>query len=564
MLINNPESLRPLTIGGEPSAPELDTLDIGTVLRFARRNRRLVLAWVVACLCAACVYAAITPSQYTAFGTILIQDPAPHGPAGLPAEAAHAAFMESQIQVLRSEEVLGRVVDRKRLVDDPEFGGSGEGLHAFLMNGVRSLLGARKAPKPDEPRHATVLRVRNGLTITQLGVSNAVEIGFTARAPARAAEIATAIIQSYVEGRLEAARSEREEMAASLQRRLTELHNKAFGTQAVPDSSTSAISEEQARARFRELQITTETYRALYTNLLQREYSDAEAQSPSAGVRVLNPAEPPLRPSRPNLPLVFVLALVAGGGGGVGHALLRQFTGRPPRTPDDLRPWAGPEPVAGVPWLAAARWKAEASPPACVQTAYTRVSPGLYQAIDRLTIRLQGGQVRARGLVIAVAAPTAGAGASTVAAHIARIISDSGQKTLLVDADWRKTDADEPAMVVGKPVRRLKRTLVPAPLAPDGPDMLMLRQSGPISELNAATSILATFVEELPRYDCLVVDFQSAAQTLDLAASMAAIGQVCVVIEAGRTTPESLERMLHLIPREKLAAIILNKMRASR
>jgi Mrp family chromosome partitioning ATPase len=563
MLINNPESLRPLTIGGEPSAPEQDTLDIDTILRFARRNRRLVLAWILACLSAACVYAVMTPSQYTAFGTILIQDPTPRGPAGLPAEAAHAAFMESQIQVLRSEEVLGRVADRKRLVDDPEFGGAGEGLRAFIVNSVRSLLGARKSPKSNEPRHATVLRVRNDLTITQLGVSNAVEIGFTSRSPARAAEIATAIIQSYVDGRLEAARSEREEMAASLQRRLTELHNKAFGTQAVPDSSTSAASEEQARARFRELQITTETYRALYTNLLQREYSDAEAQSPSAGVRVLNPAEPPLRPSRPNLPLVFALALVAGGGMGVGHALFRQITGRPPRMLDDLRPWAAPEQLAGVPWLAAARWKPEGSPPACVQAAYTRVSPGLYQAIDRLAIRLQGGQVRARGLVIAVAAPTTGAGASTVAAHIARIISESGQKTLLVDANWRKTDPNETAMA-GKAVRRLKRTLVPAPLSPDGPDILMLRQSGPISELNAATSILATFVDELPRYDCLVVDFQSAAQTLDLAASMAAIGQVCVVTEAGRTPPESLERMLQLIPREKLAAIILNKMRASR
>jgi hypothetical protein len=56
-----------------------------------------------------------------------------------------------------------------------------------------------------------------------------------------------------------------------------------------------------------------------------------------------------------------------------------------------------------------------------------------------------------------------------------------------------------------------------------------------------------------------VVDFDSTEQTGDLEGSMAVIDEVIVVAEARRTSSESLGGLLRLIPGNKIAAVVLNK-----
>jgi Mrp family chromosome partitioning ATPase len=159
-------------------------------------------------------------------------------------------------------------------------------------------------------------------------------------------------------------------------------------------------------------------------------------------------------------------------------------------------------------------------------------------------------------LIIAVAAPTRGAGASSVAAHLAAIIATRGQKTLLVDANWRKPSAAG-ALPNSQPNREFASTLATVPSEPERLDVLVLRATAPISEPNAALSIVTT-LKQL-EYDYVIVDFNSAEQTADLEACMTAIQKVIVVAEAGQTSAESLHDFVRLVPRDKLAAIVLNK-----
>jgi Mrp family chromosome partitioning ATPase len=144
---------------------------------------------------------------------------------------------------------------------------------------------------------------------------------------------------------------------------------------------------------------------------------------------------------------------------------------------------------------------------------------------------------------------------------LARIIAESGQRTLLVDANWQKSSVADAALTAQLDRPHVK-ALTATPLCDEDLDVLILRPTAPISELNASLSILATLQDQMPRYDCLVIDFQSAERTGDLAVSMGVIAEICVVLEAGRTTPESLRGFLQLIPRDKVAAIILNKITA--
>ena len=57
----------------------------------------------------------------------------------------------------------------------------------------------------------------------------------------------------------------------------------------------------------------------------------------------------------------------------------------------------------------------------------------------------------------------------------------------------------------------------------------------------------------------MVVDFHSAEQTADFEAGIAMINKLIVVVEARRTPSESLEGVLRIAPREKIATVILNK-----
>jgi Mrp family chromosome partitioning ATPase len=145
-----------------------------------------------------------------------------------------------------------------------------------------------------------------------------------------------------------------------------------------------------------------------------------------------------------------------------------------------------------------------------------------------------------------------------VAAHLARIIAESGQKTLLIDANWRKPSIDQ-ALLEPNPGRGLASRLATINSEPESLIVLMLRPMAAISELNASLSIATAFQQLQSKYDCVVVDFHSTEHTADFEANMTAINEVIVVAEARRTSSETLLGFLRLIPSAKIAAVILNK-----
>ncbi len=110
----------------------------------------------------------------------------------------------------------------------------------------------------------------------------------------------------------------------------------------------------------------------------------------------------------------------------------------------------------------------------------------------------------------------------------------------------------------------LARTLGTIHLEPEQLDVLVLRARNRISELNAALSIIKT-LQSQNKYDCVIVDFHSADQTADLEASvrwggvMAVIKKVIVVAEAGKTTSQRLRDFMQIVPRKKVAGLVLNK-----
>jgi uncharacterized protein involved in exopolysaccharide biosynthesis len=147
------------------------SINFEALLRFLRKRHRLCLAWLFGGCLLGIGYAPASPPSYTATAAVLLQDPTPRTTGDVAvaqSDTAHSTYVETQLQVFASDDVVGRVVDSLNLVDDPEFGRNARGVRTWLINQVCPLLRSSQAPQ-HEPRYAT-LRVRRALSVHRTGM----------------------------------------------------------------------------------------------------------------------------------------------------------------------------------------------------------------------------------------------------------------------------------------------------------------------------------------------------------------------------------------------------------
>src|SRR5260370_23440717 len=142
MLPTVPIALPPFDLAAGPFGPnDRDVLNQDAIVRFVRRNWRLCLTWIFAAICIGIAFAMLLPAYYTAVTTILLEERTLRAPADATggATAVDPAYADGQVQVLRSDEVVARVVDRYRLDENEEFGKTG-GFRALISDLARLVL----------------------------------------------------------------------------------------------------------------------------------------------------------------------------------------------------------------------------------------------------------------------------------------------------------------------------------------------------------------------------------------------------------------------------------------
>src|SRR5262245_3717096 len=95
---------------------ERDTVNTDAIFRFMRKNGRLCLIWIFASLCAGIAFVMLATGYYTAFTTILLEDRARPSDSTGGVVVADPAYVDNQVQVLQSDEVIGRVIDQHGLM----------------------------------------------------------------------------------------------------------------------------------------------------------------------------------------------------------------------------------------------------------------------------------------------------------------------------------------------------------------------------------------------------------------------------------------------------------------
>jgi succinoglycan biosynthesis transport protein ExoP len=129
---------RASTGAADPPVPnrEEPIIDLVEAFRVLRRRRALIGSILVLAISGAVIYLATTLPRYTASSMLLfdIRKSEPFQPQGYPNVATDSAFVDSQVEVLKSESIARSVIRDLNLQSDPEFAPPEGGLLAAVRD----------------------------------------------------------------------------------------------------------------------------------------------------------------------------------------------------------------------------------------------------------------------------------------------------------------------------------------------------------------------------------------------------------------------------------------------
>ncbi len=218
-----------------PYTPPVDndsssgTLSMLQVRDFLGRQWRLIALVTGLSIVLGATYVAISPSRYTAQADMIIDTKRVSWTQSEMASenrTVEDASVESEIETTKSEKVAEAVIRRLRLTEDPEFIGSGPGLRRRIFS-LFKLAGPEQEPSAEELMHRTLDAVKGNLRVTRLGRSYIEQIAYTSLDRDKAAKIANAFADAYIEDQLQAKFEATRRASTWLEQRIGELRQQA-------------------------------------------------------------------------------------------------------------------------------------------------------------------------------------------------------------------------------------------------------------------------------------------------------------------------------------------------
>jgi succinoglycan biosynthesis transport protein ExoP len=177
------------------------------------------------------LYLVTTPARYTAHAMLMIdssklrilQQQAPIG--DIPIDTAQ---VETQVELLKSENVGLSVVKDLHLTEDPEFVGSGAGFIGAFFSLISTLFGSTEPSSEFALTRKALKQLIAARSIARVGRTYVLDIAFTSLNGGRAAQIANAIADAYIVDQLDAKYQATRRAGAWLQDRIKELRGQAL------------------------------------------------------------------------------------------------------------------------------------------------------------------------------------------------------------------------------------------------------------------------------------------------------------------------------------------------
>ena len=283
------------------------------------------------------------------------------------------------------------------------------------------------------------------------------------------------------------------------------------------------------------LQREVDTNRSLYDALLQR-YKEIGVAGGigTAPVSIVDRADTPGLPYKPNLLLNLLLGLLAGLVCGVGAAVGLEFINDTIKTREDVRDKLGLACLGAVPKTSAKAAFVEdlKNPASVVSEAYSAV-------VAALRFSTETGMPK----ILLVTSSQPGEGKSSTALALAQNFARRQMRVLLVDSDLRKPAFKAASEKIGLTKLLTNDDALAGHIVETQHDHLWLLASGPVPPNPAdllSTGRMRTILNEAAeQFDVVVVDAPPTLGLADVPLIAAAAGHVMFVIESGKTRTRS-------------------------
>ncbi|HVJ07413.1 MAG TPA: polysaccharide biosynthesis tyrosine autokinase [Acidisarcina sp.] len=315
-------------------------------------------------------------------------------------------------------------------------------------------------------------------------------------------------------------------------------------------------STVQLQVLTQEAAASRQLYDALYGKLKE---VDIQAGLRATNIGIMDPANPPASPTRPNPPLYLAIGLVAGLFAGLSSALVREHFDDTVNNATQLNSRIRLPVLGNIPYAEELRWLSDGSGGGKISsetsplvTDRRSVGAEAYRAL-RTSIMISSAAGRLRSLL--VTSPVLGEGKTTVAYNTAVAFAQAGKNVVLVDADMRKPHLHDIFSVPNAP--GLSDVLTGAATVdqamhkhPSVPSLSLLTAGSDTSmpaELLSSKALDELLVSLGQKYELIIVDSPPMLLVTDARILAGKLDATLAVIRAGKTSGAVLQHLSEML-----------------
>ncbi len=315
------------------------------------------------------------------------------------------------------------------------------------------------------------------------------------------------------------------------------------------------------------LQRKVDTNRFLYDALVKKmKERDITERNQAVNVWIIEKAEFPKEPAKPNKKRNILLGIILGLFGGIGLAFFFEYLDNTVKTPEDV------EEKYNIPVISTIDLMKDKNQ-TVIQTVMNNSSSLIAESFKGMRTAVLLSSADNPPKILLVSSFTPGEGKSSVSASLAISLAHAGKKVLLIDADMRrpvqhknfnfKNESGLSSFLAG--VADENEIKLENPL-----ENLYIIASGPIppnpSELLSSKKLKTLLSNISPAYDMIIMDTPPLASVTDPVILSKLVDGVILVTWAGKTTYEMLGKGLKQL-REvdaPLTGVVLNRFNAKK
>ncbi len=216
--------------GRTDNDPSSGGLSLLQVRDFLTRQWRLIALVTALAVLVGVAYIAVSPKRYTAQADMIIDTKRvtwTQSEMASENRTVEDASVESEIETTKSEKVATSVAGQLKLTEDPEFIGPGTGLKSRLLSLIKFGGRPETEPSKDELMRRALGTLKENLRVTRLGRSYIEQIAYTSLDREKAARIANAFADAYIEDQIQAKFEATHRASIWLEQRIGELRKQA-------------------------------------------------------------------------------------------------------------------------------------------------------------------------------------------------------------------------------------------------------------------------------------------------------------------------------------------------